>query len=329
MGSYFELEKRISRFRKHPHAAGGRKPPMKPAPPAPVSANGAKPSNGTGVKTSTAKSRAASYGVRAFNAPFSFRVPGIVPPERQPTSMVCWATVTTMMVDWRQNRSNTIPSVIGNIGSNWLAKFTSNGGLTSSEKGSYLAAAGLVAEPPMSYSIEGWLQLLRTYGPLWVTTDEDPSEDFAIHARIMVGIEGDGTADGTSVRIVDPATATEYSETVTVFTQKFESEAMTATGRFVFRSCTGPRMRRARSPAVARRNRKATGCGLGRFHGECIAPSTMAVRLLPMQALPTPAHQRTRGHLRSPPSPGARVCRRHFARKCGASPAGSVAVRIT
>lgn len=139
--------------------------------------------------------------------------------------MTCWATVTTMMMEWRDNQSMSIDTAIGRVGSTWLAKFTANRGLGSSEKGMFLAAAGLMAEPPMCYSIEGWLQLLRTYGPLWVTTDEDPSADFAIHARIIVAIEGDGTPDGTSFRIVDPATATEYPETVTVFQQKFESEA--------------------------------------------------------------------------------------------------------
>jgi len=140
--------------------------------------------------------------------------------------MTCWATVTTMMMDWRDNQSMPIDAALGKIGPTWLAKFTANRGLMSSEKGQFLAAAGLQAEPPMSYSVEGWLQMLRTYGPLWVTTDEDPTAAFAIHARIIAAIEGDGTPDGTSFRIVDPATATEYSETVSAFMQKFESEAM-------------------------------------------------------------------------------------------------------
>lgn len=139
--------------------------------------------------------------------------------------MTCWATVTTMMMDWRDNRTTSIPTAIGSIGDVWLAKFTANQGLSSSEKPTFLAAAGLMAEPPMGYTIEGWLQLLRTYGPLWVTTDEDPTENFAIHARIVVGIDGDGTPDGTNFSIVDPATASEYTETVSVFNQKFESEA--------------------------------------------------------------------------------------------------------
>lgn len=211
MGTYLDLERRLSRFRKG-HAKPGEKHKKTQAPTPPVT-------NGNG------KAKASSYRVRAFNAPVSYRVSGIVPPLRQPTGMTCWATVSTMMMSWRENASMTIDTAMGTIGSQYLAKFQANQGLGSAEKGPFLAAAGLVAEPPMSYSIEGWLQLLRTYGPIWVTTDEDPSANFAIHARIMVGIEGDGTPDGTSFRIVDPGTGTEYSEGLTTFIQKYQEEA--------------------------------------------------------------------------------------------------------
>jgi hypothetical protein len=213
MSTYFELERRLTRFRKQRVKSGEKRKKTQQAP-APAAMNG----NG--------KAKASWYAVRAFNAPVSYRVSGIVPPLRQPTSMTCWATVTTMMRSWRQNQSMSIDTAVGGIGSQYLAKFQANQGLSSAEKGQFLSSAGFVAEPPMCYSIEGWLQLLRTYGPLWVTTDEDPSANFAIHARIMVGIEGDGTPEGTSFRIVDPATGTEYSEDVPTFIRKFEEEAL-------------------------------------------------------------------------------------------------------
>lgn len=79
MSTYFELDKRMARFRKHPKAAGGKPPKKTPVPaPAAVAGNGAKPS--------PAKAKAASYTARAraFNAPVSYRVPGIVPPSGSP-----------------------------------------------------------------------------------------------------------------------------------------------------------------------------------------------------------------------------------------------------
>jgi hypothetical protein len=42
-------------------------------------------------------------------------------------------------------------------------------------------------------------QLLENYGPLWVASNSpDP------HVRVITGIEGDGTADGSVLDILDP-----------------------------------------------------------------------------------------------------------------------------
>jgi hypothetical protein len=87
-----------------------------------------------------------------------------------------------------------------------------------------LAAAGLVAEPPHNPSVKGWFDLLRQYGPLWVTTDEQPGEGFAIHARIIKGMSGDGTPTGTLFNIIDPAQGREYNEKVRDFVKKYEEE---------------------------------------------------------------------------------------------------------
>ncbi|WP_258389042.1 papain-like cysteine protease family protein [Paenibacillus spongiae] len=57
----------------------------------------------------------------------------------------------------------------------------------------------------MNYSVDGIEYLLKLYDPLWATTDEDPTANFSIHARIISGISGDGTPDGTLLRIIDPA----------------------------------------------------------------------------------------------------------------------------
>lgn len=139
--------------------------------------------------------------------------------------MTCWATVTTIMVMWREQASMTIQTAIGRIGANWLAKFNADQGLLGSEKAAFLGAAGLAYQHPQSLTASGWEGLLRKFGPVWVTTDEDPSAAFAIHARVLVGIRGDGTAAGTTLDIVDPATGTEYRESFGKFLTKYESEA--------------------------------------------------------------------------------------------------------
>ena len=163
-----------------------------------------------------------SYASQAVN----YRVPGVVEALAQPSSMTCWATVTTIMVMWRKQVSMSIQTAIGQIGATYLAKFNANQGLTGAEKPGFLAAAGLAYQAPQSLSVQGWEALLRQYGPLWVTTDEDPTAGFSIHARVMICIRGDGTTAGTTVEIVDPAGGRTYAENFGTFQRKFESEAL-------------------------------------------------------------------------------------------------------
>ncbi|MGH7596275.1 MAG: papain-like cysteine protease family protein [bacterium] len=176
-------------------------------------------------KASPQNGKATAPQAYSFSAPVNYRVPGIVPAERQPSSMTCWATVTTMMMSWRDNMSMAIETALSRIGQPYVEKFRRNEGLLGSEKAPFLASAGLIAEPPMSYSLEGWERMLRTYGPLWVTTDEQPGAGFAIHARIMTGIRGNGDAN-TVVDIVDPAGGRQYQERFADFVRKFEEEAL-------------------------------------------------------------------------------------------------------
>jgi Papain-like cysteine protease AvrRpt2 len=167
--------------------------------------------------------KASSRRVRAFAA-VDFRVSGIVPPLRQETALTCWATVTTMLIGWRDNVSLPVEEALRPIGQAWADKYRAGVALLGSETASFFASAGLVGEPPASHTAEGWERLLRTYGPLWVTTSEIPGQPFSMHARVMIGIHGDGTASGTQFDIVDPGTGTEYRETLADFTHKYHAQ---------------------------------------------------------------------------------------------------------
>ena len=165
--------------------------------------------------------------VRAFNA-IDYQVPGTVPAMQQPNGMACWATVTTILYGWRNNNQNPdIGTVLSGIGQQYRTMFDNGQGLPGSLKQQFINDAGFEAEPPHNPSIEGWEQMLRSFGPLWVTTDEDPTEKFAIHARVLIGMRGDGTPDGTHMRFIDPASGRIVSETISQFIEKYESEART------------------------------------------------------------------------------------------------------
>lgn len=152
-----------------------------------------------------------------------YDVPGAVDPLRQPTGNVCWATAATIMYSWRNNANFDIATVMDSVGGGYRAKFDADDGLSGADKPDFLRRMVLRSEVPQSYTIAGWEALLRRYGPLWVTTAEGAG--FSIHARVLIGIRGDGSAAGTSFRIVDPGDGAIHSESVQVFINKFEAVA--------------------------------------------------------------------------------------------------------
>ncbi len=109
---------------------------------------------------------------------------------------------------------------------NWVIQKTSETfRLAASEHEDFATAAGLSGEPPMSYTVSGIRSLIENYGPIIVIGDEAPGEMWAIHARVVRGIYGDGTVDGTFLRINDPAGGRQYTESFRAFSEKYEEVA--------------------------------------------------------------------------------------------------------
>lgn len=223
-------KKKVGAYKKPKLAKRGYKPqgvltrvstepaPSAATPPAPAVAKG------LGGLVSRWPSRGMSVA-RAFAA-IDYSIPGVFGPLAQPTANSCWATVFTMLVSWRRQQSLKIEDALATVGKKWVDLFTADTGLPGNEKAAFLTAAGMIAEPPQSYSLEGWEQLLRNYGPIWVTTDEAPGKAWAIHARVITAIKGDGTPEKTFFTIVDPAGGKQYKESIATFIPKYEEEVI-------------------------------------------------------------------------------------------------------
>lgn len=109
----------------------------------------------------------------------------------QPTDVSCWATSAAMVLGWRDRQSISIDYIAQ------CAGLTTATGLDPAAVGQFAADMGLTAEPPQSYTIEGFRQLLAANGPLWVGAAVP-----GLHAIVVTGMYHDGT--DSFVRITDP-----------------------------------------------------------------------------------------------------------------------------
>jgi len=143
----------------------------------------------------------------------------------QPTSNTCWATAATMLKSWKAGQLLSIDSVMQTAGDPFPILFSTNQPLGRSDKVKFLQALALTAEPPASIGAQGLESKLRLWGPLWITTAEPDGQSFSIHARVLIGIMGDGSADETTLTIADPADGAKHLESLGDFIKKLETVA--------------------------------------------------------------------------------------------------------
>ena len=96
-----------------------------------------------------------------------------------------------MVLGWRDRMSLTVESV-AEVGRRSAAE-----GLDPAQVGQFAVDMGMIAEPPQSYTVEAFRQLLASNGPLWVGAAVP-----GLHAIVATGLYSDGSE--TYVRITDP-----------------------------------------------------------------------------------------------------------------------------
>jgi hypothetical protein len=124
-----------------------------------------------------------------------------------------------MMLGWHKKQCLPIATAMSICGPGWAAMFHQGKGLPPAQHGAFARDCGMKSEPLMCVPAAAWLSMLRKHGPLAVVTANP------FHARILIGIFGDGTATRTTVTVIDPASGTRYNQSFAVFTRDFEAVA--------------------------------------------------------------------------------------------------------
>jgi len=175
--------------------------------------------------TTTQALAAAAPSLALNDTSFSYDVPGVIEAMAQPSPNSCWATAATMLISWRDQASYPIGTVCDMAGPEYRARFDADRALSLADKPTFLHRLQLEEEAPANYTLKAFVDMMRAYGPLWVTTDVGTSGDVAIHARIMTGADGDGSPTGSCVWLIDPADGSRHHETFKHFQQTFEQLA--------------------------------------------------------------------------------------------------------
>lgn len=153
----------------------------------------------------------------------NYIVPGIKNLYAQPSGMSCWATCYAMMKSWKESRRyTTIREAIVPLGQPWLGYFDRDTGIPPSDGQRFESAVRLVREPRMNFSPQGWEAKLKGHGLIWVSGTISGG---GIHDRILEGIVGDETGNGTMMHIMDPNGGRRYAETLATFLVGFEGQA--------------------------------------------------------------------------------------------------------
>ena len=113
----------------------------------------------------------------------------------QPTGQTCWAAAGAMIVGWRDQVSLS-PETVASICSR-----STTAGLSPYDRATFADEIGLQAEPPQSYSVDGYYDLLASRGPLWVSKIMGGGATSG-HAVVVTGMYSDG--DQHFVRVADP-----------------------------------------------------------------------------------------------------------------------------
>ena len=130
-----------------------------------------------------------------------------VPLLGQQTGMSCWAASAAMVVAFRDQVSVDPleiamagnPTPASQVGGYW-EKYADGIDFSTATTDKLFSVWGLTSEPAQSLTIDGLRDMLLQYGPLWTGV----ANGVGAHVRVITGIVGDGTPEGTAVLINDP-----------------------------------------------------------------------------------------------------------------------------
>lgn len=135
-------------------------------------------------------------------APVSYVVNPLPTPVSQGKTNLCWLAASAAMFSYKDNKPYTLTDAATRLGGVYVVKQIQEQALSYDELDTWLFAGGFQREGQQSLDSGGWEQLLKSHGPLITLIDGSGTGNIN-HAVVVVGIVGDGTQTGTTIRFAD------------------------------------------------------------------------------------------------------------------------------
>lgn len=139
----------------------------------------------------------------------------------QPSDNTCWATVYTMMKNWRNSSDESIPAAVAALPEPFPTLLDADEGMPPDQFETFVSGAGMSHSPMSNMGPEGWYKALKQHGLLWVGTLAAVGSN-GLHSRIVRGIYSDGSPEQTIMLMVDPADGRQHNEDFNTFVAKYE-----------------------------------------------------------------------------------------------------------
>lgn len=137
-----------------------------------------------------------------------------VPAVDQVKSQGCWAATLTMLISFQRKATMPIETVLAEGGPEYVEKYQSNGGIKPSEIAALKDTFKLRDASSGAITLASLSSRLSERGPLWIAVDDDPSQQFSAHARVITGLKGN------MVRFIDPDGGVEGEEEFVVLVRQ-------------------------------------------------------------------------------------------------------------
>jgi hypothetical protein len=129
-----------------------------------------------------------------------------------------------MLMSWHYQTSVSEHDMIGAGGYQFARAFQQNSGLFESQFRQFADSLNMRTEATHNFAPDDYYNLFRkARGPVWVASASMAGGVIQRHVRVLTGVSGDGTPDGTILDIVDSDGGRHYRESVADFGRTIET----------------------------------------------------------------------------------------------------------